>query len=42
MAYCNNENCEYWEDGVCEYVDQLHHDENGTCTCSSPVYDETE
>ena len=42
MAYCNNDKCEYWEDGACEYDDTLHHDENGTCTCSSPVYDDND
>ncbi len=31
MAYCRNEECEYNEDGVCEYSGNLIIDENGFC-----------
>ena len=32
-VYCNNANCEYYEDGDCEYEGSLKLDENGTCQC---------
>lgn len=31
MAYCENEQCEYNEDGVCEYEGTLALDVNGQC-----------
>ena len=32
-VYCSNCNCEYHEDGDCEYEGSLSLDENGTCQC---------
>ena len=31
-AYCENDQCEYYEDGCCEYIGTLKHDFNGSCT----------
>lgn len=31
MAYCKNKECEYNEDGICEYEGNLAIDENGFC-----------
>jgi hypothetical protein len=31
-AYCENDKCEYYEDGSCEYEGILKLDCNGSCT----------
>lgn len=31
-AYCDSKDCEYYEDGCCEFEGMLTHDDCGYCT----------
>ena len=31
-VYCNNENCQYYDDGCCEYAGSIVIDDGGFCT----------
>ena len=42
MAYCENEQCEYNEDGCCKYEGTLSIDSNGFCKRFIYKYDESE